>query len=409
MAEALGFVNELRPALTLWKSILKPDRVDSFVCTSLECAKKTGDDAYILSFCKQLRTAGVHNPYTTELEVVTQEKYRLFDEAIEVMQAYLSATPKDDLARVFRVRLAILGMRLGRTELIEKDIANLPPVETAPVKIAAAVAYILRNGPSPKQGVHYAYELVRRHYDDALARQAYVGTIGVGDDLSELFPKPATVAPGCAVKYKADDTGEEKWVIIEDADDPSFEREEISPNHVWAVEMAGQSVGGKFHLRRDPVQNRMATIQGIISKFVYRKLEIINNWEDRFPDQFFVRKYTFPTKEDGSPDISPILKVIDLKEQHQEEMHALYRDNPISATTFARFSGAGLLKSLSQIASQGTLATFLGKIRTLVTWKTGRSLVSRAGFLAFAQPIAIRTVGHQRVRQHVWPQSAACH
>jgi len=36
-------------------------------------------------------------------------------------------------------------------------------------------------------------------------------------------------------------------------------------------------------------------------------------------------------------------------------MHAVYRANPISATTFARFADAGLLESLSHLASEGTL------------------------------------------------------
>src|SRR5262249_30735339 len=77
--------------------------------------------------------------------------------------------------------------------------------------------------------------------------------------------------------------------------------------------------------------------------------------EKRFPDKFFVRKYTFPTNPDGSPDISLILKALDIKEQQKEEMHALYRANPISATTFARVTDAGLLVSLSHLASEGTL------------------------------------------------------
>lgn len=203
--------------------------------------------------------------------------------------------------------------------------------------------------------MNYAYELVRHHYNDATARQAYVGTIGVGDDRNDLFPDPATVAPACAVKYKADDSGEEKWVIVEDGIDPQSERQEIGADHLWAKEMAGKAVGEQFHLRRDPIQSRTATIQGICSKYIYRKFEILDSWEDRFPEQFFIRKYTFPTKEDGSPDISLILKALDLKEQQKEEMHALYRDNPISATTFARFADAGLLESLSHLASEGTL------------------------------------------------------
>ena len=107
---------------------------------------------------------------------------------------------------MFRLRLSLLGIRLGRPELIESDPAKLPPVESAPVKIGVASAHVLKHGPFPERGVEYAYELVRRHFDDSHARQAYFGIIGVGDD-EHRFPEMSTVGPGCAVKYRTDDTG----------------------------------------------------------------------------------------------------------------------------------------------------------------------------------------------------------
>lgn len=354
VAESLGFVGEKQEALKLWKQVLQPDHVDPLVRMALGLAWETGDDTFIMSFCKQLRAAGVQSSFTTELEVVTLEKYRMRDAAIAVMNGYLAVTPEDDLARAFRVRLSLLGLRFEMPELVETDTAKLPSVESVPVNIGAATAHVLRNGPHPEHGVTYAYELVRRYFDDPVARQAYVGIVGIGDD-EHRFPKILTVAPGCAVKYRADDTGDEKWVIIEDAGNPRSERDEISPSHIWADQMCGKSVGEKFYLRHDELQSRTATIQVICSKYVYRKLEIIDGWEERFPDQFFVRKYTFPTNKDGSPDISLILRALDLREQQKDEMHAFYRANPISATTFARVANTGLLESLSHLASEDTL------------------------------------------------------
>jgi hypothetical protein len=290
------------------------------------------------------------------LEVVTLEKYRIFDKAIEVMNSYLAATPDGELAKVFRLRLTLLGIRLEKPELVESDPAKLPPVESSPAKIGAATANALRHGPHPERGVEYAYELVRRNYNDHTARGVYVAIIGLGDD-EYYFPEVSTIGPGCAVKYKPDDSNDEKWMIVEDAANPNQDRDEYGPDHIWVKELIGQSVGGRFHLRRDEIQPRMATITGIVNKYVYRKFEIIDGWEHRFPgeDKFFVRKYTMPTNPDGSPDISPILKALDLREKQIEKMHAIYRASPISATTFARISDAGLLESLNHIASEGTL------------------------------------------------------
>lgn len=355
VAEALGHAGDKQQALSIWKELLEPDRIDPFVLTALDQARECEDDDFIMTFCEGLRAAGLCHPFAMELEVMTREKYGMSDQAVSIMQAYLAAPPDENLARAFRVRLSLLGLRLSRLELIETDVAKLPPVEAVPTKVGAATAYILRNGPCPMDGVRYAYELVRRNFNDPTARQAYVGVTGLGDETLDLFPEPVAVAPGCAVRYTIDGTGEEKWVIIEDSPDPRFDREEIGADHEWATDMSGKGVGGQFHLRRDPIQPKTATIRAVVSKHLYRKLEVMTSWEERFPHIFFLRKYTFPTKEDGSPDIAPILKALDLREEHVEQLHTFYRENPMSVASFAVLSKAGALESLSHLASEGTL------------------------------------------------------
>lgn len=354
VAEALGYAGAKAEALSIWKQILEPDSADVFVCTALEFARETGDDAFIRDFCRGLRTRGVRHPFTLELEVMTLEKYSAYDEAVSVMQGYVATHPDDDLARVFRVRMSLLGVRLNRPALIEADVAKLLPVESVPVKIGAATAHVLRNGPCPMRGVKYAYELVRRYFGDPLARRAYVAVVGVGDD-EELFPLPPVAAPGCAVRYRADDTGEVNWAILEDSPGPSSDREEFGPESRRYKDLSGKAVGEKFDLRRGSLQDRTATIEFIGSKYKYRAVEIMQGWEKRFPERPFAQKFTIPTKEDGSPDVSLLLEALDEQERQKEVMHEIYRNNPISATTFAKFTDAGLLESLNHLASDGTL------------------------------------------------------
>jgi hypothetical protein len=83
----------------------------------------------------------------------------------------------------------------------------------------------------------------------------------------------------------------------------------------------------------------------------------MNGWEERFPsdDKAVIRKYNLPTNPDGTPDISLILKALDEREKHIEQMDEVYRTHPISATNYAMFSGHGLLASFSHIATDGTL------------------------------------------------------
>jgi len=128
--------------------------------------------------------------------------------------------------------LTLLGIRLEKPELIESDPAKLPPVESSPVKIGAATANALRWGPNPERGIEYAYELVRHNFNDDTARGVYVAILGLGDDGYHL-PEVSTVGSGCAVKYKPDDSNDEKWMIFEDAANPDQDREEYGPDHIW--------------------------------------------------------------------------------------------------------------------------------------------------------------------------------
>jgi nucleoside phosphorylase/tetratricopeptide (TPR) repeat protein len=356
VAESLYFVGQKIESLHQWKGILKPDHIDQSVYLVLDLAKELGDDQFIITFCRQLREAGEFSPHILELEVVTLEKYRMFDTAIKIMNGYLSSSLDGEFSRIFRLRLSLLGLWLERPELVESDPTKLPSVESVSPEIGAAASQVLRSGLHPERGIEYAYELVRLNYNDDFARGSYVVTVGMGEE-SFRFPEFSVVSLGCAVKYKIDDGGEEKWLIIEDSTKPVAERGEYSPDHIWVKQLIGQSVGSKFYLRSDQIQPRTATITEIVSKYLYRQREIIDTWEERFPeeDKFFIRKYTIPNHPDGSPDISLILKSLDFKEKHNEEMHAIYKNNPLSAAPFATFINTGLVDSLTYIVSEGTL------------------------------------------------------
>src|SRR5262249_42699264 len=151
--------------------------------------------------------------FCLELEVLTLERYSCFDEAVALMQEYLRSPSDEDLARVFRVRLSLIGLRLRKPDLVESDPGKLPPPGFKLVVIGCATACVLKHGPRPEEGVKYAYELVRQHFSEPEACEVYIGVIGVGDDMVASFPDPATAGPGSAVQFRIDDSGEEKWVI----------------------------------------------------------------------------------------------------------------------------------------------------------------------------------------------------
>jgi tetratricopeptide (TPR) repeat protein len=351
LAEQQFALGEYRDALALLKPFAQPVRPDYFVRMALEAAKQCGDDDYILAVGAQLRANGVLDPYCLELEVVAREKYGPVDEAVAIMQGYLKEPSHDNLARVFRARLSMIGLTHGRPELVETDPSRLPAIDEIPVRMGGSVAYILKNGPDPTQGVFYAYSLLRKNFFDADARHIYYGVMGADDEMSNLFPKPESVTSGCAVMYQADDSAEEKWVVIEDGPNATPDKGEIPPGDPLAREMMGRSVGDKIYLRRDPIQNRTATIRAITSKYVYRKFEIINTWEDLFRDRFLAKKYDFGSPDDTGPDLGLFFQFLSHLQHQADELRAYYRDNHISVSTFALLQKSSLLETFFDLAT----------------------------------------------------------
>jgi tetratricopeptide (TPR) repeat protein len=355
LAEAVTSLGEHALAVELWKKGIQPTSASVFVYKALRCASECGDDKFILTFCEQLRKNGVKDSVCLEHEVVTLERYRVFDSAIAIMRDYLAEPGDEELARVFRVRLSLLGLRLDKKELIESDATKLPSVQSVELNLGGAVATILRHGSQPEVGIKYAYELLRRYFSDMTAHGIYVGILGLGDKDSPKISDPSKVAPGCAFKYRADDSGDEHWVIIENSASPNVERQEIGENDPLALETIGKSVGDVFQLRHDMLQPRTAKIIAIVSKYNYRWLDIMERGEERFGTRFFAKRYTSPTLADGSPDPGLLFRALDIREAEAMQANETYRQHPVSLTTFAAMTKTGILESLSHLASEGDL------------------------------------------------------
>ena len=92
-----------------------------------------------------------------------------------------------------------------------------------------------------------------------------------------------------------------------------------------------------------------------MSKYEYRCFDSYDHWEDRFPDQFFVRKYHLENKPDGQPDVNTILRSVDQRVEETERLNRIYKDNPLSVTNFSRLSQTSIIESIAHLASHDDL------------------------------------------------------
>lgn len=353
VANALTDVKRHDLAVALWIKALERPRIVPFTRKALWSVEQCERYDIILSFCERLRANGVFDPFFIETEVRLALHLHDYERAIPLIQDYTTRHPNDELTKGLRTCLSLIGLRHGRPELVESDVARLPDVNTVPLRLGAQTAHVLSEGPNPEAGVRYAYALLRNHFSEIDAHRAYLWVVGASDEMTSRFPKPTVVVPGCAVAFKADDEDNEHWRIIEDLDAPKIERNEIGPNDQLAVELAGKEVDQQFALRRDPVQPRSAKVIAILDKHVFRKLDVLRRGEERFGDDAPARMYNFGTKSDGSLSLDVITKSLDIQEATTSLLDEMYRNNDISVTTFAQLAQASVLASLYHLASDG--------------------------------------------------------
>ncbi|MGD1154987.1 MAG: GreA/GreB family elongation factor [Terriglobia bacterium] len=315
-------------ALPLWHDLAEATKLTDDTRHLIECALNLGKHDIVLTACRKLRQAGVGDGRLLDLELSLLEKYDV-EAAIKLLQAHLT-DHSDDRPR--RLSLSVLGLRLNRKELVPRDPRMLPtPDEILPENWPALIT-VIREGGHINEALLCAYDLLRKHFGDVNAHRAFflaLGPMGLRPDVPEF----ATVGPGAAVCYVEEATTQERWVILEDLPDPDPGRNELSSTSPIAQNLIGKKKGDRFLVASATAGNRYGVVKGILSKFVYRYQDCLNEWQVRFPEVPVIEIMRVQ-KQNLAPgneeiDISSILSLIDRREKQQEEIDQLYQSRPV--------------------------------------------------------------------------------
>ena len=340
-------------ALDLWKTIIRTDYVGRDTYSALECAHLRGNAPFIASVCEQLRDNELWDRKVFELELYYRQIYNDDDGAEEAMRQWLSKDIDECYLRIIRTRLSLLGIRNRRLELVESDIDKLPSIRDVDPYTGCAVVEVLRNGPEPLLAVEYAYNLLRLHWNDIEAHQAMISCLSIGPKV--IIDEPNTVKSSVAVCYQEEDTENNEWHIIEDSEvaEPDSMRNEFASKHHISQAMMGKQVGETFCLRKDPLQDKYATVRGIVSKYVYRYGYCMNNFERHFPNNM-LRKYTV-IKPDGQFDFGPIQRAVNDRASRGEDILKAYKENPVPIYLVASRMGVSVLETMGHVFSHSDM------------------------------------------------------
>jgi len=350
LAALLHDLGRYREALPLWQTLAaNGSAADSR--RLLECASRLGRDDIITVTVRggahEENAAASADSGASDLARVEQADP---EAAIEMIQQYLAQHPDD---AVMRLRRSIAAERVGRRELVIADPAAMPPAHTVPVVLGRDAVRIMREGGRASEALSYAYELLRRHRDDINAHRAYLGALGPIGPLPHVADFD-TASAGAAVCFAEQDTNIEKWIVLEDANDPDESLDEFGPSSAMAKALKGKRVGDKFQLPEGRFSRKAGVVKQIVSKYAWRLGDCESGWSKRFPGQPEIELEPIrPEAVDWTALpalLETLLPAASRREEPVDALERAYQSNPIPIHAIAERMRVNDLQTMFMMA-----------------------------------------------------------
>ncbi len=353
VALALQVTGLFADAFDLLKQVVGTNAIDEDTFSFLRCASRCGKDREILDFCRAIRENELYDIRLYDFERDVLERYHEFSECIQISKQYISVLTDEDTIAYIRFCLSRLEIWVGCPDLAERNPENLPKVQSVDPGLGESVVYLFMHLKEHAKAMKYAYALFRRFPDDVESNRALIMTLLLPTEDISHVPESQEVRPGFAVQYVDKDTGEKKWYVVEDSENPDSSRNEFPPDHAIAQELLGKKVGDTFCIRRHPYQDRTGTIKEIISKYVYRFRNCLEHFEERFPHDGTLVRFSVPAKPEKLEDFAPILKSLDDRAEDIEQLESLYRQQPFPLVCVAERLKANVIDTILNLTSKG--------------------------------------------------------
>jgi tetratricopeptide (TPR) repeat protein len=280
LAALLHDLGRYRDALPLWQTLAPAGMAGIDTRRLLDCAGRLGREDIVNSISREL-----HPEHPTDATSAASQLDKLEhsdpEAALVGLDELLAQRPDD---RVLRLRRSIVAARLGKTDLVVADPNSMPPAREIPPALGRAAVQFMRDGGRANEALAYAYELLRRQGGSVDAHRAYLAALGPVGPMPHV-PDFDSANTGCALSFVEEGSNSEKWILLEDANDADETIDEYNPQHPMTKAVKGKKAGEKFQLPEGRFSRRQATVKQMISKYAYRYMDVLINWQARFPGQ----------------------------------------------------------------------------------------------------------------------------
>src|SRR5271168_3740271 len=280
LAALLHDLGRYRDALPLWQALAPAGTAGTDTRRLLDCASRLGREDIVDDISRQL-----HPEKAVDAGAVADQLEKLErndpEAALAELEEMLSAHPDD---RVLKLRRSIVAARLGKADLVVADPNAMPPAREIPPALGRAAVQFMRDGGRANEALAYAYELLRHQGANVDAHRAYLAALGPVGPMPHV-PDFDSAGPGAALSFLEEGSNTEKWVLLEEGNDADEALDEYGPQHPMTRAVKGKKAGEKFQLPEGRFSRRQATVKQMISKYAYRYMDVLINWQARFPGQ----------------------------------------------------------------------------------------------------------------------------
>jgi len=353
IAEMLTFLGEFSLAMPLWESIGTTSTIITDARSAVWNARRVKRYDIVRRICKRWREAGCYDGQLIDAELDALNRFAP-QEAVTLVKELLVRTPENS---ELVLRLATLGVQLGEPQLISGDPGKYPSVKTVGVTNGTLVAICLAQANATGDALLYSYRLLRKHVKEQAAHASFIHLMLAGNIPDTLVDPPPCVSTDSAVKLIESGTQTERWFVLESENGTGFD-DEIRPDDSMTKLLLNKSQGESVLISGDEIDGRRATIQTILSKYVFRLNKLMSDNQILFPTNpmfQMVRIEGIGDESGRSPDFTPIIRRMYESKRHIDEKLAVYRNHFVPIQLFANSIHRHFVQVMEYLASTDDL------------------------------------------------------
>lgn len=342
LAMLLSQLGRFADALPLWLDIAPTDVYANETRYLLDCAIRLDRHGLVLDICEKLRANGVTSSELFQTELGVLQRYAP-EKALIRIDDECKTKPNEKILRLHR---SFLALHLGRNELVDGDPSSMPQSAEIKPHDALFAVLVMRATGHADQAVPYAYDVLRRNFNDIDAHRAYRAVLEPSASPLPKIPNFDAVEPGAAARIgPANETSGDRWIVIEDSESPDSARNELLPGSALAQQLRGKKVGELLEL---PGRNQVVVKQ-IVNKYVYRWNDCLEQWAFRFSDNLEVIAIR-AADQTGRPDFTRVLAMLKEHSEDVQRVHTLYSSSPVPIHAVAAVTRRNDIEALADLA-----------------------------------------------------------